>query len=86
MLCFQTAELGFGDGDEATVMAHFRALSGLIPDLVPLYAALSAETARLAVRSGRLGPEEAADLLSGVALHLQRAQRAGNAGRGGTEP
>jgi len=41
-------------GDRDTVAAHLSALRAETPHLVPLYAALSTEMARLAVRSGRL--------------------------------
>ncbi len=34
-----------------------------MPQLVPAYAALTVETVRLAVRSGRLDPEQAEDVL-----------------------
>lgn len=50
-------------GDRATVEAHLDALVDDAPHLVPLYAALSTEMVRLAVRGGSLSPEEARSLL-----------------------
>ncbi|MFP4227745.1 MAG: Rossmann-like and DUF2520 domain-containing protein [Salinivenus sp.] len=46
-------------GDQETVAAHLEALEENTPHLVPLYAALSTEMARLAVRRGRLAPRAA---------------------------
>ena len=50
-------------GDRDTVTAHLRALEAETPHLVPLYAALSTEMARLGVRSGRLDGETAEEML-----------------------
>jgi predicted short-subunit dehydrogenase-like oxidoreductase (DUF2520 family) len=50
-------------GDRETVAAHLEALREETPHLVPLYAALSTEMARLAVRSGRLEGEAAEAVL-----------------------
>lgn len=50
-------------GDRETVLAHLDALEEETPHLVPLYAALSTEMARLAVRSGRLEGEAAEAVL-----------------------
>lgn len=58
-------------GDEATVDAHLDALREDAPHLVPLYAALSTEMARTAVRGGQLDVDVAEDLLHS----LQKALR-----------
>ncbi|MEM6325865.1 MAG: DUF2520 domain-containing protein [Bacteroidota bacterium] len=50
-------------GDMETIHRHGLALRQHLPQLVPAYAALSVETVRLAVRSGRLDPDRAEDLL-----------------------
>ena len=50
-------------GDRETVSAHLDALREETPHLVPLYAALSTEMTRLAVRSGRLEGEAAEAVL-----------------------
>jgi len=50
-------------GDRDTVAAHLAALQEKSPHLVPLYAALSTEMARLAVRSGRLDDASAEAVL-----------------------
>lgn len=46
-------------GDRETIAVHLEALQEKTPHLVPLYTALSTEMARLAVRRGRLAPQEA---------------------------
>lgn len=51
-------------GDIHTLRQHGLALRQHLPHLVPAYAALSVETVRLAVRSGRLDPDRADDVLS----------------------
>lgn len=51
-------------GDLGTLKEHGLALRAHLPQLVPAYAALSVETVRLAVRSGRLSPEQAEDVLA----------------------
>ena len=51
-------------GDLATLKSHGLALRKDLPHLVPVYAALSVETVRLAVRSGSLAPERAEEVLS----------------------
>ncbi|MGB3543717.1 Rossmann-like and DUF2520 domain-containing protein [Rubrivirga sp.] len=51
-------------GDLGTLKAHGLALREHLPHLVPAYAALSVETVRLAVRSGKLPPERAQDVLT----------------------
>lgn len=51
-------------GDRTTVAAHLETLDRHLPHLLSLYAALSVETVRVAVRSGRLHPDEAEALLS----------------------
>jgi len=58
-------------GDEATVNTHLDALRAHAPHLVPLYAALSTEMARTAVRGGQLDGEAAETLLHRLqeALH-----------------
>jgi predicted short-subunit dehydrogenase-like oxidoreductase (DUF2520 family) len=50
-------------GDRDTVADHLSALEDETPHLVPLYAALSTEMARLAVRSGRLDEASAEAVL-----------------------
>lgn len=50
-------------GDLATLRQHGLALREHLPHLVPAYAALSVETVRLAVRSGRLDADQAARVL-----------------------
>ena len=50
-------------GDLATLRRHGLALREHLPHLVPAYAALSVETVRLAVRSGRLDAERAERVL-----------------------
>lgn len=50
-------------GDVETVEHHLTALRTLLPHLVPVYAALAAEAARVAVRGGRLSSEQADALL-----------------------
>jgi len=51
-------------GDEETVQTHLDALAAETPHLVPLYAALSTEMMRVAVRGGQLNAEQAEALLS----------------------
>ena len=51
-------------GDEDTIRTHGLALRQHLPHLVPAYAAMSVETVRLAVRSGKLDPGRAEDLLA----------------------
>jgi len=51
-------------GDLETLRAHGLALRQHLPQLVPAYAALTVETVRLAVRSGRLDPKRAEDVLA----------------------
>ena len=50
-------------GDEDTIRAHLDALADETPHLVPLYAALSTEMVRVAVRGGHLSAERAEPLL-----------------------
>ncbi|MEO0557758.1 MAG: DUF2520 domain-containing protein [Bacteroidota bacterium] len=50
-------------GDLATLRQHGLALREHLPHLVPAYAALSVETVRLAVRSGRLESDQAEKVL-----------------------
>ena len=61
-------------GDRDTVAAHLEALSDTTPHLVPLYAALSTEMARMAVRRGRLAPDEARPLFKQLREAVQSAQ------------
>lgn len=65
-------------GDQATVAAHLDALAEETPQFIPLYAALSTEMTRLAVRSGQLEGEAAEDLLQ----MLQNALRGSSDGAG----
>jgi len=51
-------------GDVDTVRAHLDALSADAPHLVPLYATLSTEMVRMAVRGGDLSAQAAAELLA----------------------
>ena len=60
-----TGPVARGDGE--TIRAHLHALRRHHPDLVPVYAALTAETVHLATRADRLSSQEAdriLDLLS----------------------
>lgn len=50
-------------GDLSTLKEHGLALRKHLPHLVPAYASLSVEAVRLAVRSGRLDPERAEEVL-----------------------
>jgi predicted short-subunit dehydrogenase-like oxidoreductase (DUF2520 family) len=50
-------------GDLETLRSHGLALRQHLPQLVPAYAALTVEAVRLAVRSGRLDPNRAEDVL-----------------------
>ncbi len=50
-------------GDFQTLRTHGEALRQHLPQLVPAYAALTVEAIRLAVRSGKLDPKRAEDLL-----------------------
>ena len=61
-------------GDRDTVAAHLEALSETTPHLVPLYAALSTEMARMAVRRGSLAPDEARPLFKQLREAVQSAQ------------
>ncbi len=54
-------------GDLATIRKHGLALRRHLPQLVPLYAALAAETVPLAVRSSRLAPHDAEAVLDMIA-------------------
>jgi predicted short-subunit dehydrogenase-like oxidoreductase (DUF2520 family) len=60
-------------GDRETVAAHLDALSADTPHLVPLYAALSTEMARMAVRRGSLAPREARPLFRQLREAVQAA-------------
>ncbi len=51
-------------GDLDTLRMHGQALRQHLPQLIPAYAALTVETVRLAVRSGKLDPNRAEDVLS----------------------
>lgn len=50
-------------GDRLTVADHLDVLTRHLPHLISVYAALGAETVRVAVRSGRLDPEAAQHVL-----------------------
>lgn len=50
-------------GDEETVQTHLDVLAAETPHLVPLYAALSTEVVRVAVRGGHLTAEQAEGIL-----------------------
>lgn len=57
-------------GDRETVATHLSALKEEKPHLIPLYAALSTEMVRIAVRGGQLSPDTAEALLSLLRGHL----------------
>lgn len=57
-------------GDRTTVAAHLEALSDTTPHLMPLYAALSTEMTRIAVRSGQLSADTADDMLELLRPHF----------------
>lgn len=61
-------------GDRDTVTAHLEALKESTPHLVPLYAALSTEMARIAIRRGSLAPREARPLLKQLREAVQSAR------------
>lgn len=61
-------------GDRDTVADHLEALSDTTPHLVPLYAALSTEMARMAVRRGSLAPSEARPLFKQLREAVESAQ------------
>lgn len=61
-------------GDRNTVAAHLRALSEDTPHLVPLYAALSTEMVRMAVRGGQISPDTAEALLSLLRTRLEEGE------------
>jgi len=58
-------------GDCRTVAAHLDALADHLPHLIPVYAALGAEAVRVAVRSGRLAPDEAQRMLDTLHTALE---------------
>jgi len=66
-------------GDRDTVAAHLEALREEVPHLLPLYAALSTEMARVAVRGGQTEAPSAEEL-------LQMLQRALQSSSDGTAP
>lgn len=55
-------------GDQETVAGHIEALQQHLPHLLPVYAALGAETVRVAMRGGKIRMEAAQAVLD--ALHL----------------
>jgi predicted short-subunit dehydrogenase-like oxidoreductase (DUF2520 family) len=50
-------------GDAGTVATHLGVLDALAPDIRPAYAAHATATARRALRTGRLRPDQAAPIL-----------------------
>ena len=60
-------------GDIGTVRKHLDALQAYAAHLVPMYAAVVAETVHLAMRSGRLSTEKAVEMLDVVAKDLEPA-------------
>ncbi len=50
-------------GDAGTVATHLQVLDALAPDIRPAYAAHATATARRALRTGRLRPDQAAPIL-----------------------
>lgn len=77
-------------GDLETLQSHGRALRQHLPQLIPAYAALTVETVRLAVRSGRLDPARAEEVLTLmqqlVTPPSQRHERAPQAEPSGPRP
>jgi predicted short-subunit dehydrogenase-like oxidoreductase (DUF2520 family) len=53
-------------GDAGTIQDHVDALAASLPHLIPLYGALATEQIRVAVRSGRLAPDAAGQVLDVV--------------------
>ncbi len=70
-------------GDQGTVEGHLDALADETPHLVPLYAALSTEMVRVAVRSGRLSGNQAETLLD---LLRASADATTDEGHGASDP
>jgi predicted short-subunit dehydrogenase-like oxidoreductase (DUF2520 family) len=64
-------------GDAATIEAHLDALRNEAPHLLPLYAALSTEMTRLAIRGGQLDAETAESMLGLLQDALQSADDGG---------
>jgi predicted short-subunit dehydrogenase-like oxidoreductase (DUF2520 family) len=64
-------------GDEDTVAAHLDALRDHAPHLLPLYAALSTEMVRVAVRGGQLDGTTAEDVLRMLQKTLQSSSDEG---------
>ena len=64
-------------GDEETVQGHLETLAAEVPRLVPLYAALSTEMVRVAVRGGHVTAEQAEALLQ---VLRKASDAAGNKG------
>lgn len=58
-------------GDRHTVAAHLDALAAHLPHLIPVYAALGAEAVRVAVRSGKLAPDDAQQVLDTLYAALE---------------
>ncbi len=58
-------------GDHRTVAAHLDALADHLPHLIPVYAALGAEAVRVAVRSGKLAPDDAQQVLDTLHAALE---------------
>ena len=58
-------------GDHRTVAAHLDALTDHLPHLIPVYAALGAEAVRVAVRSGKLAPDDAQQVLDTLHAALE---------------
>ena len=61
-------------GDLGTVEAHLEALIQEKPHLIPLYAALSTEMTRVAVRGGQLRGEDAEELLRLLQSSLETSE------------
>ena len=58
-------------GDRRTVSAHLDALADHLPHLIPVYAALGAEAVRVAIRSGKLDPDDAQQVLDTLHAALE---------------
>lgn len=66
-------------GDLNTMREHGLALRRHLPHLVPIYAALAMETVPVAVRSSRLDPDRAAEILEMIAKMVTLPLPAGSA-------
>lgn len=65
-------------GDEETIAAHLQALDAHHPGLLPVYAALTTETVRLAARANRLSSAAADRLLNRLEAGMQSHSEVGS--------